>query len=121
MPDLSVRLIRHLSWQGQKDSNPRHAVLEWMWKRSEPLDFKGSERYCFETIWHSISPEVFVEKAFLHFGADFGLCAGHGNIEPNFTTDAFLMLSRFLLPGNLSRRVEALRVYLHAKTASHKQ
>ena len=22
-----------LFWQGQKDSNPRHAVLEWMWKR----------------------------------------------------------------------------------------
>ena len=21
-----------LFWQGQKDSNPRHAVLEWMWK-----------------------------------------------------------------------------------------
>ena len=24
-----------LFWQGQKDSNPRHAVLEWMWKRHE--------------------------------------------------------------------------------------
>lgn len=21
----------NLSWQGQKDSNPRHAVLEWLW------------------------------------------------------------------------------------------
>ncbi|ANU55681.1 hypothetical protein A4V00_17605 [Hungateiclostridiaceae bacterium KB18] len=20
-------------WQGQKDSNPRHAVLEWMWEK----------------------------------------------------------------------------------------
>ena len=24
-----------LFWQGQKDSNPRHAVLEWMWERHE--------------------------------------------------------------------------------------
>ena len=24
-----------LFWQGQKDSNPRHAVLEWMWKRHQ--------------------------------------------------------------------------------------
>ena len=24
-----------LFWQGQKDSNPRHAVLEWMWEKHE--------------------------------------------------------------------------------------
>ena len=28
LPDLSGRQIRQLLWQGLKDSNPRHAVLE---------------------------------------------------------------------------------------------
>ncbi|HCK43111.1 MAG TPA: hypothetical protein DHW16_01730 [Ruminococcaceae bacterium] len=25
--------IRCFLWQGQKDLNPRHVVLEWMWKK----------------------------------------------------------------------------------------
>ena len=29
-----------LFWQGQKDSNSRHAVLEWMWKRHEQASSK---------------------------------------------------------------------------------
>lgn len=30
--DPSEIPIGLLAWQGQKDSNPRHVVLEWMWK-----------------------------------------------------------------------------------------
>ena len=26
-----------LFWQGQKDLNPRHAVLEWMWERHQRI------------------------------------------------------------------------------------
>lgn len=31
--DPSEIPIGLLAWQGQKDSNPRHVVLEWMWKK----------------------------------------------------------------------------------------
>ena len=29
-----AKAIPDFFWQGQKDLNPRHAVLEWMWKRT---------------------------------------------------------------------------------------
>ena len=28
-------MLVSLFWQGQKDLNPRHAVLEWMWENAE--------------------------------------------------------------------------------------
>ena len=43
-----------LVWQGQKDSNPRHAVLEWMWKRrgqTYTSQFSARlSRLCFQTV-----------------------------------------------------------------------
>ena len=27
-------MLVSLFWQGQKDLNPRHAVLEWMWEHT---------------------------------------------------------------------------------------
>ncbi len=27
-------MLVSLFWQGQKDLNPRHAVLEWMWEEA---------------------------------------------------------------------------------------
>ena len=32
-------------WQGQKDLNPRHAVLEWMWEESRERKNGGAEGF----------------------------------------------------------------------------
>ena len=46
-----------LFWQGQKDLNPRHAVLEWMWKQRKRERGKGGVAQFFRT---NLSREVLV-------------------------------------------------------------
>ena len=38
-------MLVSLFWQGQKDLNPRHAVLEWMWEENRGRKNGGAEGF----------------------------------------------------------------------------
>ena len=48
-----------LFWQGQKDSNPRHAVLEWMWKRHQRTYTSQISARLSRLCFHEMRPKKF--------------------------------------------------------------